>query len=90
MGQVVRGPLSTAKRAKGGSKKKNAGVGVDFKRIKHKVGKKLKKAQNETVTTFKSASGERRIPPPCSIKIITLSSCHFYISAHSCSTSHGG
>jgi len=56
MGQVVRGPLSTAKRAKGG--KKNAGVGVDFKRIKHKVGKKLKKAQNETVTTFKSASGE--------------------------------
>lgn len=36
---------------KGG--KKNAGVGIDFKRIKHKVGKKLKKAQNDTQTDFK-------------------------------------
>lgn len=36
---------------KGG--KKNAGVGIDFKRIKHKVGKKLKRAQNDTETDFK-------------------------------------
>jgi hypothetical protein len=37
------------------SKKKNAGVGVDFKRVKAKVGKKLRKAQNETDVSFKSA-----------------------------------
>ena len=37
-------------------KRKNPGVGVDFKRIKHKVGKKLKKAANETSVTFKSAT----------------------------------
>ncbi|KAG1657712.1 hypothetical protein FOA52_002516 [Chlamydomonas sp. UWO 241] len=36
-------------------KKKNSGVGVDFKRIKAKVGKKLKKAANETNVSFKSA-----------------------------------
>lgn len=35
-------------------KAKNAGVGIDFKRAKHKVGKKLPKAQNETNTDFKS------------------------------------
>ncbi len=37
-------------------RKKNPGVGVDFKRVKHKVGKKLQKAQNETDTSFKAAS----------------------------------
>eukprot|EP00887_Chlorella_sp_A99_P000463 scaffold17.g463.t1 len=37
-------------------KKKNAGVGVDFKRVKHRVGKKLPRAQNQTDTTFKSRS----------------------------------
>ncbi|GMH32998.1 hypothetical protein BSKO_00832 [Bryopsis sp. KO-2023] len=37
-----------------GRKRKNAGVGIDFKKAKHKVGKKLKKAQNETDTTIKS------------------------------------
>ncbi len=50
------GPLSAAKAKAKGGKKKNAGVGVDFKRIKHKVGKKLKKAQNETNASFKSAA----------------------------------
>lgn len=35
---------------------KNAGVGVDFKRVKHKVGKKLPKARNETNTDFTSKS----------------------------------
>lgn len=35
-------------------KAKNAGVGVDFKKARHKVGKKLPKAQNETDTNFKS------------------------------------
>lgn len=39
-----------------GFKRKNAGVGVDFKRVKHKVGKKLVKAQNETDTTVVSKS----------------------------------
>ncbi len=41
----------------GGQKKRkgNPGVGVDFKRVKHKVGKKLPKAQNETDVNFKSA-----------------------------------
>ena len=39
-----------------GQKRKNAGVGVDFRRVKHKVGKKLPKAQNETDTSFKSRS----------------------------------
>jgi pre-rRNA-processing protein IPI1 len=34
--------------------KKNAGVGVDFKRAKHRVGKKLPRAQNATDTSFKS------------------------------------
>ena len=37
-------------------KPKNAGVGVDFKRVKHKVGKKLPKAQNDTNVDFKSKS----------------------------------
>ena len=32
----------------------NAGVGVDFKKVKHKVGKRLPKAQNETRTDFKA------------------------------------
>jgi pre-rRNA-processing protein IPI1 len=33
-------------------KKKKPGVGVDFKKVKHKVGKKLPRAQNETNTNF--------------------------------------
>lgn len=37
-------------------KTKNPGVGVDFKRVKHKVGKKLPRARNETDTDFKSRS----------------------------------
>ncbi|KAG2448880.1 hypothetical protein HYH02_006229 [Chlamydomonas schloesseri] len=37
-------------------KVKNAGVGVDFKRVKHKVGKKLPRAKNETNTDFTSKS----------------------------------
>ena len=37
-------------------KKKNAGVGVVFKRVRHKVGKKLPRAQNQTDTNFKSRS----------------------------------
>jgi pre-rRNA-processing protein IPI1 len=37
-------------------KTRNPGVGVDFKRVKHKVGKKLPKARNETDTDFKSRS----------------------------------
>lgn len=37
-----------------GTKRKNPGVGVDFKRVKHKVGKKLPKAQNDTNTDVKS------------------------------------
>ena len=40
------------KKRKGG----NPGVGVDFKRVKHKVGKKLPKAQNDTDTNFKAKS----------------------------------
>lgn len=35
-------------------KAKNAGVGIAFKKAKHKVGKKLPKAQNATDTSFKS------------------------------------
>lgn len=35
---------------------KNAGVGIDFKRAKLKVGKKLPKAQNATDTNFKAQS----------------------------------
>jgi pre-rRNA-processing protein IPI1 len=44
---------------RGNSKKRkasNPGVGIDFKRVKHKVGKKLPKAQNETDTSFKARS----------------------------------
>ncbi|KXZ43238.1 hypothetical protein GPECTOR_96g704 [Gonium pectorale] len=37
-------------------KTRNPGVGVDFKRVKHKVGKKLPKAKNETDTDFTSKS----------------------------------
>ncbi|KAG2501063.1 hypothetical protein HYH03_000882 [Edaphochlamys debaryana] len=37
-------------------KTRNPGVGVDFKRVKHKVGKKLPKAQNETNTDYTSKS----------------------------------
>lgn len=36
--------------------KKNAGVGVDFRKVKHKVGKKLPKAQNDTRTDFQARS----------------------------------
>ncbi|KAK9808862.1 hypothetical protein WJX72_005380 [[Myrmecia] bisecta] len=39
-----------------GTKRKNAGVGVDFRRVKHKVGKKLAPAQNATDTNFKARS----------------------------------
>jgi len=39
-----------------GHKRKNTGVGVDFKRAKHKVGKKLPQAQNATDTTVVSRS----------------------------------
>jgi pre-rRNA-processing protein IPI1 len=38
------------------SKRRNPGVGVDFRKVKHKVGKKLPKAQNDTNTDFKSRS----------------------------------
>lgn len=48
--------LKVGGNAKGAKKKKNAGVGVDFKRVKAKVGKKLRKAQNETDVSFKSAT----------------------------------
>ncbi len=34
----------------------NPGVGIDFKKVKHKVGKKLPKAQNDTDTNFKARS----------------------------------
>ena len=37
-------------------RKKNPGVGIDFKRAKHKVGKKLPQAQNATDTSFKAGS----------------------------------
>ncbi|RMZ55918.1 hypothetical protein APUTEX25_004342 [Auxenochlorella protothecoides] len=37
-------------------KRKNAGVGIDFKRAKHKVGRKLPAAANATDTTIKSAT----------------------------------
>lgn len=40
----------------GKGKTKNPGVGVDFKRVKHKVGKKLAKAKNDTDVSFKSRS----------------------------------
>ena len=35
-------------------RKRNAGVGIDFKRAKHKVGKKLPRSQNETDVSFRS------------------------------------
>lgn len=41
---------------KGKKKGGNPGVGIDFKKVKHKVGKKLPKAQNETDTNFKARS----------------------------------
>jgi hypothetical protein len=37
-------------------RKKNPGVGIDFKRAKLKVGKKLPKARNATDTNFKAQS----------------------------------
>jgi len=46
---------SASKMAKG-TKRKKAGVGIDFRRVKSKVGKKLPKAQNETDMTFKARS----------------------------------
>ena len=42
--------------AKGVKKKKNKGVGIDFKKAKHKVGRKLPAAQNATDTTIVSRS----------------------------------
>lgn len=39
-----------------GTKRKKPGVGIDFRRVKSKVGKKLPKAQNETDMSFKSKS----------------------------------
>lgn len=39
-----------------GTKRKKTGVGIDFRRVKSKVGKKLPKAQNETDMTFKARS----------------------------------
>ena len=39
-----------------GTKRKKPGVGIDFRRVKSKVGKKLPKAQNETDMSFKSRS----------------------------------
>jgi hypothetical protein len=56
MGKVVHGVLHRKKKGgqNAGKSKKNTGVGVDFKRVKHKVGKKLPKAQNETDASFKS------------------------------------
>ena len=38
----------------GKTKKKNPGKGIDFKRVRGKVGKKLPKAQNLTDTTIRS------------------------------------
>lgn len=40
----------------GKKRKANPGVGVDFKRVKHKVGKKLPKAQNDTDVSFRARS----------------------------------
>ena len=37
-------------------KRRNAGPGVDFRRAKRKVGRKLPKAQNATDTTVKTRS----------------------------------
>lgn len=37
-------------------KRKNSGVGVDFRRAKRKVGRTLPKAQNKTDTTIRSQS----------------------------------
>ena len=37
-------------------KRKNPGVGIDFKRAKLKVGKKLPQAKNATDTNFKAQS----------------------------------
>jgi pre-rRNA-processing protein IPI1 len=39
---------------KSGKKKKNKGIGIDFKKVKHKVGKKLPAPQNATDTTIRS------------------------------------
>jgi hypothetical protein len=35
-------------------KRKNPGVGIDFHKVKHKVGRKLKRAKNDTSVDFKS------------------------------------
>lgn len=37
-------------------KRKNPGVGADFKKAKHRVGKALPKAQNATDTTIKAGA----------------------------------
>ena len=42
------------KSRKSSKKGKNPGVGIDFKKAKHKVGKKLPRAQNDTETEIKS------------------------------------
>ncbi|KDD72459.1 hypothetical protein H632_c3316p0, partial [Helicosporidium sp. ATCC 50920] len=39
-----------------GKRKANPGKGVDFKRVRHKVGKALPRAQNATDTTVRSAA----------------------------------
>ena len=41
---------------KPGKRKRNPGVGIDFKRAKHKVGKKLPQARNATDPSFKAGS----------------------------------
>jgi hypothetical protein len=47
--------INTMPKSSGAKRKaKNAGVGIDFKKAKHRVGKKLPKAQNATDTNFKS------------------------------------
>lgn len=42
------------KSSAGKKRAKNAGLGIDFKKAKHKVGKRLPKARNDTNTSFKS------------------------------------
>ncbi len=52
-GRGARGPADAM--AKGGQKrKKNAGVGIDFKRAKHKVGRAVPKGSNDTAVAFRS------------------------------------
>lgn len=48
--------LGSREMAKGGQKRKikNPGVGIDFKRAKHKVGRAVKKGPNDTSVAFRS------------------------------------